>query len=719
MDCADCALKIEKGVGRLDGIETVQVDFTSGLLRVEGAAGAEQIRRRVESLGYTLEEKASQGATHAQPNGFWQFLLSRPETRLALAGGAILLISVLAGWAGAPAAAVNAAQVVALLVAGYPVARGALANLWINRAFSIDLLMTIAALGAVIIGEITESATLIFLFTISEALEGYAADRARRILSDMSSLAPAQALRITAGGEELVPVERLAVGDEIVVYAGERIPMDGRIVSGSSAVDQAPVTGESIPVEKAPGDAVFAGTVNGGGVLAIRVTHLAQDTTIQRIIHMIEQAQSLRAPTQRFIDRFASVYTPIMMAAAVLIAALPPLLFGEPFFNPPGGTGWLYRALALLVIACPCALVISAPVTIVSAITAAARRGVLFKGGVHLEALTGIRVFAFDKTGTLTRGQPVVTDFRSIDCLDDARHRQESPLPAGACESCGDVLAMASALERRSLHPLARSVVAAAEAAGLDSRYRPAEAVTALPGSGLQGQVNGKLATIGSHKLFDSQHPHHQALCSWVEAAEGRGQTTMLVCDGDHVLGYIAAADTIRPESRQALAELKQMGKTTVMLTGDNAAAAGAIAGELGIDHVRSGLLPDEKVAAVRGLDRMYGRVAMVGDGINDAPALASAGLGIAIGGASSAQAMETADVVMMAGDLRQLPFAIRLSGFTRRLIRQNVAISLATKLAFVLLALGGLTTLWLAVLADVGVSLVVTLNGLRANRYK
>jgi len=721
MDCADCALKIEKGVSKLEGIESVQVDFTAGLLHVEGQAGAEQIRQRVEALGYSISEKAIQGAVdQPEPNknpGFWQYLLSRRETRLSIAGGAILAISILAGLAGAPAAAVNAAQLAALALAGYPVARGALANLWINRDISIDLLMTIAAAGAVIIGEMTEAATLIFLFTISEALEGYTADRARRILSGMSALAPAQALRLKDGREEIVPVEGLAVGDEILVYAGERIPMDGRVSSGSSSVDQAPITGESIPVEKGPGDPVFAGTINGGGALTVEVTRLAQDNTIQRIIQMIEQAQNLRAPTQRFIDRFAGIYTPLMILTAVLVAAVPPILFGQPFLNNQYGTGWLYRALALLVIACPCALVISAPVTIVGAITAAARNGVLFKGGIYLEALTGIRVFAFDKTGTLTRGQPVVTGFRSVHCLDQNQHGGDGQ--NGSCASCGDVLAIASALERRSMHPLARSVVAAAEEAGLDRLYQPAGDVTALPGRGLQGQVNGKLATIGSHRLFDSLHPHHPALCSRVEEAEGRGQTTMLVCDGDHVLGFITAADTIRPESLTAIASLKGLGKTTVMLTGDNASAARAIAGELGIDQVRSGLLPDDKVEAVRELGRKYGQVAMVGDGINDAPALASASLGIAVGGAGSAQAMETADIVLMSGDLRQLPYAVRLSGFARRLIRQNVVISLATKLAFVLLAMGGLTTLWLAVLADVGVSLAVTLNGLRANRFQ
>ena len=363
-------------------------------------------------------------------------------------------------------------------------------------------------------------------------------------------------------------------------------------------------------------------------------------------------------------------------------------------------------------IACPCALVISAPVTIISAITAAARKGVLFKGGAFLEALAKIKVFAFDKTGTLTHGQPVVTTFRSVDC--------ENLLPTdGSCTACNDVLALASALERRSAHPLARSVVFAAEERGLNGHYAPAGNVLALAGSGLKGHVNGKLATIGNHAMFDREHPHQDILCGWVNAAEAQGQTTMLVCDGDRVRGFIAVADTVREDSRQVITSLKAMGKQTVMLTGDNSSVARAVGDGLGMDQVLSNLLPEGKVDAIQELSRQSGPVAMIGDGINDTPALAASALGIAIGGAGSAQAMETADIVLMAGDLQQLPFAVRLSQFAHKLILQNVVISLGTKLVFILLAMGGLTSLWLAVLADVGISLVVTTNGLRANRFK
>jgi len=718
MDCADCALKIEKGLRQLEGVQEIQLDFATGLLHVQGQASPEVIQQRVEVLGYSLEEKSARATKKPQSNaliGFWRYLWERSETRLALLGGALIVFSLILHLAGLSDIFVNGIQVVALVIAGYPIARSALVNLWINRDFSINLLMTIAAVGAVVIGEYTEGATLIFLFVIAEALEGFTSDRARSVLGELNDLAPRQATRLIDGKEELVPVEDLQPGDLILIRSGERVPMDGVVFQGHSSVNQAPITGESLPVDKEPGSEVFASTVNGSGTLHIRVTKAASETTIQRVIRMIEQAQNLRAPTQRFIDRFAQVYTPIMVVLAVQVAALPPLLWGQPFLNSAdGGTGWLYRALALLVIACPCALVISAPVTVVSAITAAAQHGVLVKGGAYLEALAGIKVFAFDKTGTLTLGEPQVTYFKSVDCDCPGLGRQTPNCPA-----CDDMLGLASALEKRSMHPLARSVLAAAAERGVSERYPAAEEVVALAGSGLQGQVNGKLATIGNHKMFDLDHPHAVEVCDWVQYAENQGQTTMLVCDGDRVRGFIAVADTVRPESQQMIADMRSLRKETIMLTGDNPSAAESVGRQIGVDHVRAGLLPQDKVEAVTSLARTYGQVAMVGDGINDAPALAAASLGIAMGGAGSDQAMETADVVLMASDLKQLPFAVRLSDFARSLIRTNVIFSLGTKLIFVLLTLAGLTTLWMAVAADMGVSLLVTLNGMRAHSYR
>ncbi|HET7089675.1 MAG TPA: heavy metal translocating P-type ATPase [Anaerolineae bacterium] len=717
MDCADCALKIEKGVRQLPGARDVRVDFATAKLHVAGDVSGDSVRKRVEALGYHIAESrgslvhAPRLTLHA-PLGFGQYLLGRLETRLALMGGGVVLLAFLLGSTRIIGETVqDALYVAALALAGYPIARSGLGSLIVNRDFNINLLMTIAAVGAVVIGETTEAATMIFLFAIAEALEGYTTDRARDSLRQLMELAPAQAIRLSpalsevegAGREESVSVDALRVNDVILVKPGERIPMDGVITAGSSDVNQAPITGESLPVRKDIGEEVFAGTVNGGGALEVRVTHLVQDNTLSRIIRLVEEAQSVRAPSQRFIDQFARVYTPAMVTLAVLVALLPPLLFQVPFLDTPDGHGWLYRALALLVIACPCALVISAPVTMISAITAAARRGVLVKGGAHLEALGQVRVFAFDKTGTLTRGAPVVTGYRSVDCE-----------TGGECALCDDVLALASALERRSAHPIAHSVVAAAEQRGLAGVYAPAEGVAMQAGLGVQGRVNGKLATLGNHHLFDADHPHNDQLCEWVESAEANGQTTMLLCDGDRVRGYIAVADELREDSRHAIADLRALGLETVMLTGDNAIVAQAVGYSVGVDDVRAGLMPEDKLEAINEMEARRGGVAMVGDGVNDTPALAAAMVGVAMGGAGSAQALETADVALMADSLHELPFAVRLSRFTRRLIAENVTISIGVKLAFMLLALAGLASLWMAVLADMGVSLLVTLNGMR-----
>jgi Zn2+/Cd2+-exporting ATPase len=717
MDCADCARTVEKGVRRLDGVRTVQVDFATGKLHLTGDVSADALRARLEALGYGLEDEAGESRTGQQPGGVFGFalyLLRERPTQMALVGGVIILLATLLGLLPAvTTGVVNALYTVAMLIAVHPIARSGLRTLLINRDFNINLLMTIAAFGAIVIGEYIEAAVVIFLFAIGEALEGYTADRARGSLRELMTLAPARAIRLNGDPalmrvEEDVPVEALRVGDTILVKPGERIPMDGEVLRGESGVNQAPITGESIPVHKGAGDGVFAGTINGDGALEITVTHLAADNTLSRIIKLVEEAQSVRAPSQRVVDRFARIYTPAVVVVAALVAVIPPLVFGAPFYDTANTQGWLYRALALLVIACPCALVISTPVTIISAITAAARRGVLIKGGAHLEMLGQVKALAFDKTGTLTRGQPVVTQFRAVDC------------PTGTtCVLCDDLLALASAVERRSTHPLAQAVVNAAEARDLAEVYAPAEAVESLAGRGVRGVVDGKAVTIGSHRLFDTDYPHSAEVCGWIESAEAQGQTTMLLDDGDRVRGFVAVADQPRSESRQVIADLRGLGLETVMLTGDNHTVAQAVGGLVGVDDVRADLLPEGKVSAIDDLRRKYDQVAMVGDGINDTPALAAATVGIAMGGAGSAQALETADIALMADDLKQLPYAVQLARLARRLIAQNIGLSLGLKLVFVLLALAGSTTMWMAVLADMGMSLAVTLNGMRPLRWK
>ncbi|RLC98659.1 MAG: cadmium-translocating P-type ATPase [Chloroflexi bacterium] len=564
------------------------------------------------------------------------------------------------------------------------------------RSLGINALMVVAVTGAMAIGEWAEAAIVVVLFALGEALEGYATERARGALESLLDLAPPVALRLRADGStEEVPVEQLSVGDRVLVRPGDRVSVDGVVRAGQSGVDQSAITGESIPVDKAPGDEVFAGTINTSGALEVEVTRMAADNTLSRMVELVQEAQSEKAPVQHFVERFARVYTPAVAVAALLIAALPPLFLGQPFW---GERGWLIRALQMLVIACPCALVISTPVSMVSALTNAARRGVLIKGGRTLESLSRIRVFAFDKTGTLTEGRPVTTDV--LDVCEDTSHAHNG-------------LQYAAAVEAQSSHPLARALVAEAQTQGI--AVPPAEEVTILGGRGVTGQVGGRQVTVGSHPYFDAKLPHAETVCQEAERLAEAGKTVMLVSHDENVCSVFAVADTPRPESRDTLADLRALGDIrTLMLTGDGPTVAKAIGRQVGVDDVRAGLLPEDKVAAIRELAAGETGVAMVGDGVNDAPALAQATVGIAMGGAGSAQAMETADVVLMGDDLRQLPFIVRLSRSTRRTIRANIAFALAIKAAVFVLAVVGVATLWMAILADVGASLAVILNGMR-----
>lgn len=751
MDCASCARTVETGVARLADVDTVSLNFATGTLRVQGDVAPERVVERVRELGYGVadpaepdpdaaagkpqapEPKSISFATHdhnhdhghdqsspaGQKAGLLGYLWGRTDTRLALIAALLiipgLLFDELMPGLGVTSPIFAAMSVLAMITAGYPIAISAIRALRINHEITINLLMTIAAVGAVVIGAYTEAGLVMVLFALGEALEGFTADRARNAIGGLSELAPAEATLVRGGRETRVPVAELQVGDHIAIKPGERLPMDGRVTAGTSAVDQAPITGESRPVDKVPGDEVFAGSVNGYGALEIEVTRLAQDNTISRMIALVAEAQEGQAPAQRFVDRFARVYTPIVIVIALLVAAIPPLFFGQPFWNPsPEIHGWLYRALALLVVACPCALVISTPVTIISAISNGARHGVLFKGGVHLEEMSRVRAIAFDKTGTITRGQPAVVTVQAADCREEVPSDELRVASEEPCEACDDLLALAAAVERRSEHPLAGAVVTAAAERGVEDRYPAGEQVTALTGHGITGRVNGRPITIGSHTYFedDETHdPHHDEIAE----ADAAGLTTVLVSDGAY-RGYIALADTPRPGSREALAELSAMGlRPLVMLTGDHAATAERIGSNVGLTDVRAGLLPADKVAAVESLRSEYGTVAMVGDGINDTPALAAASVGLALG--RTAQALETADVIMLGDDLRQLPFAVRLARAAMNTVRFNVALSIAIKLVIFVLVLIGSGSMWLAVLADVGTSLVVTANGMRLLR--
>jgi Cd2+/Zn2+-exporting ATPase len=719
LDCADCALHLEEALRRSPDVAEVDVNFSLARLRVvpqgEGDVGT-TVERVAEEMGYALRPEATARTeeTNETLPGWRERLWRRRRDLATVVSGLLIAVAFGLSLLDLPEAVSAGAYVAAIVVGGFYTARSGWTGLRRTRSLDMNALMTIAAVGAVFVGEWAEGAVAIFLFSLGNTLEGYTMDRARNAIRGLMDLSPRRATVIRGHQEEQVPVEELRVGDQVLVRPGERVSTDGVVLSGQSAVNQAPITGESVPVDKLPGDQVFAGTVNGQGALTVRVTRLAADTTLSRIIKMVEEAQAQKAPSQRFVDRFARVYTPAVIAGAAGVALLPPLvgaLSGAGEFSVLLSE-WIYRALVLLVIACPCALVISTPVSIVSAIASAARAGVLIKGGAYLETLGALKVIAFDKTGTLTIGQPQVVDVRCVN------HRDG--LAWAECSPCRQVLADAAAVERRSEHPLAWAVVQEAETQGLVSTL-PAEAVQAMTGRGVRGRVNGHGVTVGAHAYIHETAPEseHSLLCEAVDAAQAIGQTVMVVrddCCG--VQGYIAVADTLRSGVPAVMAALKEEGiESTVMLTGDNEVTARTIATAAGVDDFQASLLPEQKVEAVEGLLAEYGQVAMVGDGVNDAPALARATVGIAMGGAGTDTALETADVALMADDLDKLPFAVKLSRRARRIIQQNVALSLGIKAVFLALAVGGLATLWMAVFADMGASLIVILNGMRLLR--
>jgi len=556
-------------------------------------------------------------------------------------------------------------------------------------SLGINFLMSLAILGAIVIEEYVEAASLAFLFSLAELLEEFSVERARRSLRELIKLAPREA-RVRRNGKELLcPIEEIAVGEVCIVKPGERIALDGQVLSGSSFVNQAPITGESVPVEKRPGDEVFAGTINYDGYLEITVTKRAKDTTLARIIHLVEEAEAQKAPSERFVDRFARYYTPGVVLVALLVATVPAIFFGAAFSE------WFSRALALLVIACPCALLISTPVSIISAITSAARHGVLIKGGVYLEELGQIQTIVFDKTGTLTTGQLTVTDIIPTDSI--------SPT---------EVLRIAAALERKSQHPIAQAIVRAYEERAAGEPLPDAQEFTSLTGQGVQAKLDGTLYRVGRLQLFNAD--------GLAQNFAAQAKTVIGVGTPDRLLGLIALADSIRPQAHQTVQRLKDLGIDVVMVTGDNEAAARAVAQHVGITHYHAGVFPDQKVHEIEHLRSEYGRVAMVGDGVNDAPALAAASVGIAMGAVGSDAALETAHVALMGDDLSKLPYLIELSRRTRRVIQQNIFFSILTKLTLGLGVFPGYVTLVLAVLVgDMGASLAVTGNALRLARVK
>ena len=686
MDCREEVAILERRLKPLPGLEGVVPDLVGQRLRVRYDAAKLSTDAIVEAVAQTGMRAWLE---HEQPVGHTAAATARQT--FVIVSGAALGAGLLFELLGLPSLLVLGTYFISILTGGIHTARRAWAA---TRVMSLDInvLMLVAVIGAMIIGEWSEGATVTFLFAIAQILEARSMDRARNAIRALMDLTPPEAVVRRDGRETRARVDDVRLGEILLIKPGEKIPLDGVVVSGTSPVNQAPITGESLPVEKTRGDAVFAGTINGYGALDIRVTHLRQDTTLARIIALVELAQAQRAPSQAFVERFARYYTPAVIALALGISLVPPFALGQPF-----GT-WFYRALVLLVISCPCALVISTPVSVVSAIAAAARKGVLIKGGAHLERIGAVRCIAFDKTGTLTRGVPHVVDV--------------IPLNETAID---EVLEIAAGLEARSEHPVGRAILAKAVESGL--ALPAAVEFQSIPGRGAEAVVAGQPSLVGNHRLIEERGLCDAAIHSTLDALAASGRTAVLVARQGRPLGIIALADRTRESTRDAIEMLRRHGvKRIVMLTGDNRAAADALAREIGVDETHAELLPHDKVAVVRAL-KQYGTVAMVGDGVNDAPALAAADVGIAMGAAGTDAALETADIALMADELLKIPFAIRLGRATLANIQMNVTLSLGLKAVFLALAVVGLATLWMAVVADMGASLLVIANGMRLLR--
>ena len=692
MDCGACATKIENALQRLPGVSDIAVSYgqESLSLRVdEDRTSRIAIEGRIRALGFrpvSDDPAAKTAIAERRPVQTWW---RTPRGRLVIGTGALLLLAYALShfepsWSTWP---YIAATVIGLI----PIVRRAAAGAMMGTPFSIETLMSIAAIGALIIGEAPEAAIVVFLFATGELLEGVAAGRARAGIEALMDLVPRTAQRIRGAEVETVPVEELAPGDLVMVRPGDRVPSDGEVKDGTSEVDEAPVTGESVPVVKKPGAAVYAGSINIDGELQITISRAAADNTISRIIHAVEEAQATKAPVARFIDNFSRWYTPAAMVVALLVVVGPPLLTGADWFT------WIYRGLAVLLVACPCALVISTPAAIASGLASGARHGLLIKGGAALETLGKVRIAAFDKTGTLTRGKPQVTDVVVLD---------------GAAD---EMVAKAAAVERGSNHPLGVAILAEAVRRTVEIP-RTFGGSTATPGKAVTARLRAGFVSVGSPRYAAEQALLDDETRRHIASLEAEGKTVVAVLESKRVLGLIALRDEPRDDARAGLARLRALGVQAVMLTGDNTRTAKAIAGSLGLE-ARADLLPDDKLKAIADY-KVSAPIAMVGDGINDAPALAAASVGIAMGGGTDV-ALETADVALLKERVTGVAELIALSRATMANIWQNVTLALALKGVFLVTTLFGATPLWMAILADTGATVLVTANALRLLRFQ
>lgn len=689
LSCTNCAAKFERNIRKIPTVEDVKLNFGASKLTIDGEASIEQLEQAGAFDGIKVYPQKQRIIPAKEP--VWK----KRENQTTL----VSLLFVILGYVssistGEESVSTIGLFAIAILIGGYSLFKEGLVNL--SKAhFDMTTLMTIAVIGAAAIGEWGEGAVVVFLFAVSEALETYSMDKARNSIRSLMDIAPNTAT-IRRGSEEFeVDVDDILIGDIMIIKPGQKLSMDGEVAKGSSSINQAAITGESVPVYKTIGDDVFAGTLNEEGSLEVRVTKRAEDTTIAKIIHLVEEAQAERAPSQQFVDKFAKYYTPAILVISLLVVVLPPLLFGGEWNE------WIYRGLAVLVVGCPCALVISTPVAIVTAIGNAARNGVLIKGGIHLEETGRLKVIAFDKTGTLTQGMPEVTNVISVSTM-----------------SSDELLKMAASIEKLSQHPLASAILRKAEKSNIE--LMPVENFQSITGKGAKAEVDGQMFYIGSPNLFTTMLDMNRVIEQEITALQSAGKTVMLLGSSDEVKGYIAVADQLRENSSSIIQKLYDLGiEKTVMLTGDNKLAADAIGKQLSLSDVESDLMPEDKLDTIKSLRKTFGKVAMVGDGVNDAPALASSTVGIAMGGAGTDTALETADIALMGDDLNKLPYTIGLSRKTLTIILQNVSFALGLKLIALLLIIPGWLTLWMAIFADMGATLIVVLNSLRLVKSK
>lgn len=691
LSCTNCAGKFEKNVKQLPGVTSATVNFGASKISVEGQTTIEELEEAGAFENLIIRDDQENDEQVRSKESF-----IKRNIALIISLGFILVAVISQLSLGEDHLLTKALYILAIIIGGFDLFKEGFSDL-IKLDFSMESLMTIAIIGAAFIGEWAEGSIVVILFAISEALERFSMDKARQSIRSLMDIAPKEALIRRNNVEQLVSVDKIDIDDIMIIKPGQKIAMDGLVINGHSSVNQAAITGESVPVEKQLDDEVFAGTLNEEGVLEVKVTKKVTDTTIAKIIHLVEEAQGERAPAQAFVDKFAKYYTPFIIIMALLIVVVPPLFFGGDWNK------WLYQGLSILVVGCPCSLVISTPVSIVSAIGNAAKNGVLVKGGVYLEEIGHLRAIAFDKTGTLTKGKPVVTDFIATSSETDINY-----------------LSIISSLESLSQHPLASAILNEADKTNVDYKSIQIEDFQSITGKGLTGIHQNIRYYIGSPKLFSASVIEETAVKVQYRQFQEQGKTAMYFGTDEQILGVIAVADEVRDSSAAVISELHKLSiEHTIMLTGDNTKTAESIGKQLGVTEIKGDLMPQEKLDSIKALRTTYNKVAMVGDGINDAPALAASTVGIAMGGAGTDTALETADVALMGDDLQKLPFIVRLSRQTLKVIKQNITFSLGIKLLALLLVIPGWLTLWIAIVADMGATLLVTLNGLRLMKVK